>query len=139
VTPEPVPSHGGRTASPLGRSAAWFIVIGVINNLAGFAVFVLLTVVGLGAIPSATASYVVGMFISYFGNQRLTFRHAPGQSSAVVKFLISNAIGYSVNVLVLWLLVSSRGVPQIIGQLVAIGCVAVCTFVLMRLWVFKHD
>ena len=123
----------------LGRSAVWFIVIGVVNNLAGFTVFVVLTLVGVGAVPSATASYVTGMFISFFGNQRLTFRHAPGQSSAVVKFLVTNAIGYSINVLVLWVLVSRHGVPQIVGQVVAIGCVAVCTFGMMRLWVFKHD
>jgi putative flippase GtrA len=131
---QPVPGQG-----TLGRSAAWFIVIGVVNNATGFALFVVLTLLGAGAIPAATASYVAGMFISFYGNRRLTFQHAPGQRSAVIRFLITNAIGYSINVLVLSVLVSIVDVPQIVGQLVAIGCVAVCTFVMMRVWVFRHD
>lgn len=125
--------------SSLGRSAAWFIVVGVVNNLTGFAIFVALTLIGVGAIAAATVSYLAGMVISFFGNQRLTFRHAPGQRSPVIRFLVTNVIGYSVNVLVLWVLVHGLDVPQIAAQLVAIGCVAVCTFAMMRLWVFRHD
>lgn len=132
---------GAKTIGPgtLGRSAAWFIVVGVVNNLTGIGIFVALTLLGVGAIVSATVSYLVGMLISFFGNQRLTFRHAPGQRSPVIRFLVTNVIGYSVNVLVLWVLVHGLDVPQIAAQLVAIGCVAVCTFAMMRLWVFRHD
>lgn len=140
MTPDPVGgterARGHRT---LSGSAAWFIVVGVVNNVTGLAIFVALTVLGVAAIPAATVSYVVGMGISFFGNQRLTFRHEPGQRSAVVRFLVTNAIGYSVNVAVLHVLVSKLDAPQVAAQVVAIGCVAVCTFVMMRLWVFRGD
>ena len=139
MTPDERAARPSTGPTSLRRSAAWFIVVGVVNNLTGFALFVLVTLVGAGPVVAATVSYVAGMFISFFGNQRLSFRHAPGQRSAVVRFLVANAIGYSVNVLVLLALVHGAHVPQIVGQLVAIGCVAVCTFAMMRLWVFRHD
>lgn len=128
------------TTAPAGLAASTgkFAIVGIANNLIGYALFAVLTLLSVPAIPAMTASYCLGMLISYFGNRNFTFNHTGRAGTSVLKFLVVNAAGYSLNAVLLWYFVEHLGFPQLAVQAVAIGCVAVLTFTLMRLWVFKH-
>lgn len=129
------------TTAPAGLAASTskFAIVGIANNLIGYALFAVLTLLSVPAIPAMTVSYCLGMFISYFGNRTFTFKHTGQARTSVLKFLVVNAAGYSLNAVLLWYFVEHLGLPQLAVQAVAIGCVAVLTFTLMRLWVFKHE
>ncbi|MEC5191558.1 MULTISPECIES: GtrA family protein [unclassified Arthrobacter] len=116
---------------------AKFVVVGLINNLTGYGIFVLLSLLGSAAIPAMTVSYGIGMVISFVGNRSWTFSHRASFVPAVFRFLTANAVGYGVNLAILWIFVTQLGLAQIPVQLFATACVAVCTFLAMRLWVFR--
>ena len=116
---------------------ARFIVVGVANNLVGYGAFVALSLLGVPAIPAMTVSYSVGMVISFIGNRKWTFGHRGSLIPTLVRFAAANLVGYGVNLALLWIFVSELGFPQIPVQFFATGCVALCTFLMMRLWVFR--
>ncbi|WP_051389078.1 GtrA family protein [Arthrobacter sp. 35W] len=127
----------GALGTLLAGPAAKFILVGLANNAVGYGIFILLSLLGAGALPAMTVSYVVGMGISFFGNRQWTFAHKGSIGPAVVRFLGVNVVGYSLNYFLLWFLVDVNGLPQIPVQFGAIAAVAVCTFFLMRVWVFS--
>ncbi|GAB3284273.1 hypothetical protein GCM10027449_28150 [Sinomonas notoginsengisoli] len=126
-----------RTPGRLGRVLK-FGVVGVINNGVGYALFVVASLLGAGHIEAMTASYLVGMAISFWGNRAWTFGHGGPVWPSLLRFLLANAVGYGVNYVVLNSLVTGAGMAQIPAQLIATAVVAVCTFTLMRLWVFRE-
>lgn len=132
------------TQEPTGRagvggSVLKFAVVGVTNNVIGYITFVLLSLWGMPAIGAMSISYVLGMFISFAGNRKWTFSHQGGVGPALLRFIGVNVVGYSLNFAILAVFVNGLGLPQIPVQFFAIGFVAVCTFLLMRLWVFRQD
>jgi putative flippase GtrA len=118
-------------------SALRFLVVGASNNAAMYGLFIVLSLVGVGAIPAATVTYLLGMGVSFFFHRRWTFRHSGHPASAAARFLAANAAGYAVNVALLWYFVHQLDLPQIPVQFGAIAVVAVLLFVLMRSWVFR--
>lgn len=139
------PSHTGNgrgtevnDRARLRRSVMKFIVVGIINNVIGYGTFVILSLAGLPAIGAMTISYSLGMAISFAGNRRWTFGHQGRVTSALVRFLAVNAVGYGLNFAILTLLVVAWRFPQIPVQLLATGLVAVVTFLLMRKWAFRE-
>lgn len=121
-------------ASSIGK----FAIVGVANNIIGYLIFVILSLSGTSAIPAMVVSYCTGMFISFFGNRSFTFGHQGRNREAILRFIVVNAVGLALNAAILWLFVDKIGFPQIPVQLLAIGCVAVFTFTLMRAWVFQN-
>lgn len=119
------------------HSAAKFIIVGVTNNAIGYILFVVLSLIGFGAIQAMTTSYAVGMVISFTLNRRWTFEHRGSIRTALLRFLLVNLVGYIVNFLILWTFVNVLSWPQIPTQLGAIIVVAITTFVIMGLWVFS--
>ena len=133
----------GPTAEPGFRSRATaasalrFLIVGASNNAAMYGLFVLLSLLGVAAIPAATLTYALGMVISFALHRRWTFAHTGNPRSAVVRFLIANLGGYAVNVAILWVFVTQLRMPQLVVQLVAVVVVASLLFVVMRAWVFR--
>lgn len=136
LAPAPAPAPARR---PLFTSAAWFVAIGATNNAVSYLLFALFVHVGgMNPVVAVTITYALGMVISFIGNRRLTFRHSGRIRATVVKFLVANAVGYGVNVLILHEFVSVLGFPALVVQLFAIAVVACITFFSMRLWVFRE-
>lgn len=128
-------------AGPVGLrgSLLKFVAVGITNNLIGYVTFVVLSLWGMSAIGAMSISYVLGMFISFAGNRKWTFGHNGRAGSALLRFIWVNVLCYGLNVGILALFVNRLGLPQIPVQFFALGIVATCTFLLMRLWVFRPD
>ena len=116
-----------------------FVAVGITNNLIGYLTFVALSLWGMSALGAVSISYLLGMFISFAGNRKWTFGHNGGMGPAVLRFIAANVVCYGLNVGILALFVTRLGLPQIPVQFVALGVGATCTFLLMRLWVFRPD
>lgn len=129
---------GGRDRlRALYPAAAKFLVVGLANNAVTFGGFIILTILGVGAFAAMSITYVVGLVITFAGNRNWTFQHRGGVGASTVRFLTVYGIGYFLNLLLLWVLIDAAHLQQIPAQLLAIIVLAVFTFVLMRLWVFR--
>lgn len=127
------------TGRPFFRSAFLFAAIGATNNLISYLLFALFVHVwGVDPVVAVTITYALGMIVSFFGNRKLTFRHTGHVGRTVAKFLLVNAVGYGVNVVILRVFVHGLGFPALVVQLFAIVVVASITFFSMRLWVFRE-
>ena len=137
MTSNEPPVRDGSSRRTLRHSAFWFIIVGLINNGTTYALFVVLTLIGVQPFLAVSITYVAGMFISFFGNRRLTFQHDGRTAQTVTRFLLVNAFAYGVNIGILALFVSRLDFPPIPVQFGAVIVVAAITFFSMRLWVFR--
>jgi putative flippase GtrA len=114
-----------------------FGVIGGLNNLLSYGIFVALTLAGTPSIAAATITYATGMVISYLANRSFTFRHAGSARRSVLRFVVVNLAGYALNVAILALFVELIGWNALVVQLGAIVVVATGIYFGMRFWVFR--
>lgn len=127
----------GRPAAKQLLHSSWrFAVVGLSSNLLGYLLFVGLSLLGASAFTALTGSFLLSMVISYFGNRGFTFAHQGNWRRSAAKFLAVAVFAYCFNFGILWLFVQLWGMPQIVVQFFAVGAVALCTFTLMRWWVF---
>lgn len=111
-------------------------LVGVINNLLGYLLYLAAT--ALGGTPKVTMSalYVVGAAIGYLSNRRLTFAHRGSHWRAGLKYAVVHATGYLFNLGILSVFVDRLGYPHQIVQAVAIFVVAAYLFLAFKLFVF---
>jgi putative flippase GtrA len=133
----PLPwSERRETAKQIRR----FLVIGVLSVLTDFAVYTLLTHLGLLTSLSKGVSYLAGMVVGFIGNKLWTFESARRSAAEPVIYIVLYTITLGVNVLVnsLGLLVlddwlaleSAKG----LAFLAATGVTTVLNFIGMK-WV----
>lgn len=113
-----------------------YALIGVLTNLLGYALYLLLTYFWGAPKLTMTALYSVGALIGFFANRRFTFRHDGHIGVAGVRYLLVQLSGYLLNLLLLVFFVDCLGYAHQIVQAVAIVVVAVFLFVLSRVFVF---
>lgn len=116
-----------------------YALIGVLTNLLGYAIYLLLTY--FWGSPKLTMSilYSIGAVVSFFANRRFTFQHDGHLGVAGVRFLMVQLSGYLLNLLLLVVFVDRLGVSHQIVQAFAIVVVAIFLFVLSRIFVFASQ
>jgi putative flippase GtrA len=114
-----------------------FGLIGGLNNLLSYGIFVVLTLAGVASIAAASITYETGMVVSYLANRTFTFRHSGSTRRSVLRFVVVNIAGYAVNVAILAVFVEQIGWNALIVQLGAIVVVATGIYLGMRFWVFR--
>lgn len=101
-----------------------------------------LLLVFLGAEPKISMSvvYVIGLGIGFYGHRKLTFSHTENYKHAIARYLIAHLGGYSINFLLLLILVDFMGLSHALVQAVSIFIVAAYLFIIFKYWVFaeKH-
>jgi putative flippase GtrA len=80
--------------------------------------------------------YIVGVAQTFIFNRSWSFRHQGAMRGAFVRYVISYAIGYLLNLSVLWLAVDYFGFPHQIVQGAMIFTLALMLFLLQKYWVF---
>lgn len=113
-----------------------YAFIGLLTNILGYALYLLLTYF-LGAPKlTMTALYSAGALISFFANRRFTFRHDGRIGVTGMRYLFAQLLGYLLNLTLLVLFVDWLGFEHQIVQAVAIVVVTIFLFVLSRFFVF---
>lgn len=113
-------------------------LVGVINTLITFIIIVILTHFAVNPYISNAAGFAVGLVNSYILNSKFTFKQRSSTGS-VLKFSISFAGAYCLNLTALHYLVLLAPIPTILSQLSAMIVYNVAFFIFMKAWVFAND
>lgn len=114
-------------------------LVGVASNLAAYLAYLLLTRAGAAPKLAMTMLYLVGATVSFFGNRRLTFSFRGGWLGPGVRYALSHAVGYLINLALLVALVDAAGYPHQWVQALAILVVAAYLFLAMKFFVFRKE
>ncbi|MFT3847201.1 MAG: GtrA family protein [Propionivibrio sp.] len=114
-------------------------LVGLVSNGALYAAYLILTAAGLGAKLTMTLLYVAGVVQTFLFNKRWTFGHDGSHRAAFVRYCISYALGYLLNLLVLYVLVDRLGFRHQIVQGAMIVGLAIMLFLLQKYWVFRAN
>jgi len=113
-------------------------VVGVLNNLLGYLIYLVVTWWWLDPKVAVTLLYPVGALTAYFGHAKYSFAYSGSTAHGVLRYVIAHLIGYSVNVLMLYILSDRLLFPHQIIQALAIVVVAGVLFFLFRYFVFPN-
>jgi putative flippase GtrA len=120
------------------RGLARYGVVGVLNNLLGYLIYILVTLLWLDAKVAVTLMYPIGAVTAYFGHARYSFAYSGRTSFSVVRYSIAHMIGYGVNISLLYLLSDLLGYPHQLVQAAAIISVGGILYLLFRHFVFPN-
>jgi putative flippase GtrA len=112
-------------------------VVGLTSNLILYLAYLALTALGVGHKTAMTVLYVVAVTQTFFINRAWSFCHQGAPQGAFVRYITSYAIGYALNLSMLWLAVDVLSLPHQIVQGVMIIIVAATVFLLQKFWVFS--
>jgi putative flippase GtrA len=116
-----------------------FVVVGVLSNLVLYFFYILFSTLGMGHKLAMTIMYVIGVAQTFVFNRNWTFAHRGSPGPALRKYLISYALGYILNLFVLWWLVDRLGYPHELVQAAMIILLAVAFFLTQRYWIFRQN
>jgi putative flippase GtrA len=111
-----------------------FLAVGLVNTLFGYGVFAGLVLAGMGPMPALVLTYVVGIAFNFFTTRRFVFQRA--SRSSLLRFIAAYGVIYVFNV-ALYRLVEATGAGPLLAQALCLPVVAVFSFLLFKLHVFK--
>ena len=116
-----------------------FVMVGIIQNLLGYALYISITWAGLDPKLTITFLYPVGFTLSYMGNKKWSFSHKGDHKQAIIRFTITHLIGYAFNIAGLYMLVDMYGYSHQYVQLLIMFILMFYYFLALRMFVFKSD
>ena len=117
-----------------------FVIVGCLT--AAFyaaALYLFVSVANLHTGVGAAGAYLTGMLVNYIGPYFWTYRTNRTHRSATQRYLLTNAVFFTVNAGVMAVGPELLGIHYAILQIGLVGGIAVSTFTLQRLWIFRHQ
>ena len=114
-----------------------FLIVGVVNTALIYALYVALVYAGMHYNFALCLDYLGGILTGYLLNRRWTFRHHGRTCESFLKYCATYGVVFSLNMLLLNLLVRLGLLGPALGQLVALSVVTVISFLLQNFWVFR--
>lgn len=112
--------------------------VGVLNNLWGYLLYLLVTWLWLNPKTAVSILYPVGALTAYYAHAKYSFSYHGGRTRALFRFVVAHVVGYLVNISMLFILVDTFGFPHQLVQALAIFTVAGVLFILLRYYVFNE-
>ena len=117
-----------------------FSIVGVSNTLLNFVIFILLNNIGINYILASIIAYSITIINSYFWNSRLVFKYDnKNKKSILIKFIILNLIGLSINAVLMATLVGVLAIKKIVAMFIVSLLVMCINYILNKIWVFKKE
>ena len=116
-----------------------YAIVGVLNNLLGYFIYLLVTYFWLDPKVAITLLYPVGATTAYFGHSKYSFSHKGTKRHALWRYIVAHLISYGVNYLMLYILWEKFNFPH---QAVQAGAIFVCAgvlFLLFKYFVFPNS
>lgn len=113
-----------------------YSIVGITANIIGYAVYILLTALGVSPKITISVLYSTLVVIGFFANRRFTFGHNNHIGLTAMRYLVVQLFGYLLNLSLLMLFVDWLGLAHQLVQFIAIIVVAIFLFVLSRFFVF---
>ena len=117
---------------------ARYVIVGLISNLSAFAIYLLITYLGVGHKTAMSLLYVVGAVVSYVGNRNWSFEHKGKVTTSLPRYAIAHLFGYLIDLMLLAVFVDQFGYPHQLVQLCAVVVVAFYLFFMFRYFVFPQ-
>ena len=124
---------------PALRQVIRYGVVGVLNNLLGYLIYLLVTFFWLDPKIAITLLYPVGAITAYFGHSKYSFSSKGGNINTVLRYALAHLVGYGVNFLMLLIFSDKLKLPHQAVQAAAIFVVAGVLFLLFKYFVFPHS
>lgn len=121
---------------PALRQVIRYGVVGVLNNLLGYLIYLLITLFGVDPKIVVTILYPVGAVTAYFGHSKYSFTYQGKNTHALLRYCIAHLVGYGVNLLMLFILSDKLKFPHQAVQALAIFVVAGILFLMFKYFVF---
>ena len=118
------------------KKLARYSFVGICSNILGYGSYLLLVNNHLNPKVAVTLLYFIGIFVSYIGNKRLTFRDKEGFLPKSFRYAGIYLLGYLINLLLIFWFVDLLGFPHQIVQVVSIFLVAALLFIMLQAFVF---
>ena len=117
-----------------------FIVTGVINSLFGYAVYAFgVAVLDFSYFRAVVLSYVIGVTFSYFMFRAFVFTGGDRSWRSYMRFIPTYIFLFFFNVISLHILVDIADWNELLAQAVIVPVCAVISFIINRVFVFKHE
>lgn len=113
-----------------------FLAVGLLNTLFGYGVFAGLVLAGMAPMPALVLTYAVGIVFNFFTTRRFVFQRS--SRSSFLRFVGAYGVIYLFNV-ALFKLVEAAGAGALLAQALCLPVVAVFSFFLFKLHVFKDN
>ena len=110
--------------------------VGVVSNLLLYLLYLGLTDLGMGHKLTMSLVYVLGVTVTFVINRNWSFGHDGALHHAFARYILAYAIGYLLNLGLLWFGADRLGLPHEIVQAAAVLIVAASLFLMHRYWVF---
>lgn len=114
-----------------------FAAVGLVSNLIGYGLFLLITKVGVEPKLGMSGLYAVAVAIGYIGNRQWTFQHRGNWMHSAGPYFLVHLSGYSINLAILIVFVDHYGFPHEIVQGIAVFVVASYLFLVFKYIVFR--
>lgn len=113
-----------------------YAAIGLAVNALLYVGYLLLSANGIGHKLAMTWMYATGTACSFVGNRRWTFRHHGAVPAALLRYVVTYALAYALNLVTLMLLVDVAGLPHrwVMAALIVVS--AGMIFLAQKYWVF---
>ena len=122
------------------REVVWFVAVGCAAAATHWLVAVAcVDRAGLPPLVANVLGWLVAFFVSFGGHYRLTFRHQRKELvTAFRRFFLVSAGGFLINELSYAFLLKATAVPYDLLLAAILVAIAFLTFVVSRLWAFRH-
>ena len=115
-----------------------FIALGVMNTLISLIVIYLLMKFGVNYRLSNLIGYIAGLINSFIFNKIWVFKTRKNLFKEIFNFSVVFGLCYSVQYLILLLMVEEYSLNKYFSQLIAMGFYTVLNFILNRIFTFRN-
>lgn len=116
-----------------------FLVVGAINTVLIYAIYVALVYMGLHYNVALTIDYAIGILLGYYLNRHWTFAGRSKVQHSFSKYLLTYLAVYAVNIVTLNLFMVFTNLGPLWGQVVALAIATVFSFSIQNYWVFRSN
>ncbi|WP_374978334.1 GtrA family protein [Neobacillus driksii] len=114
-----------------------YSVVGCISIIIYYlSVFVLVEILGKNPLFGTAVSFVIMSYFSFLLNRKFTFG-SDFSYDKLLRFLAVSAIGFTLNFLIMFLVVNVLSLHYSIGELVTTLVIPIINFILNNYWTFK--
>lgn len=114
-------------------------LVGAATNLVMYAVYLLITYLGVEPKKTMTLLYVIGASIGFIGHRKWSFAHTGNATKAITRYTIAHLSGYLLNWLILFVCVDQLGYAHQLVQGVTIFFIAGYLFIVFKYFVFPQN
>jgi len=115
-----------------------FAFVGVIASVVYFALAALFySVVGLPTVGSSIAAYSIAAIVSFVGHRNLTFSSSQTAQSEIGRFMVVTVVGLLLATIVPATATGYFGLPSMVSFILVLAVVPICSYLMMRFFVFS--